>query len=145
MRNGIVRTLSLGISILSVACVCGGDNPPAVPTDAEVTKQLVGKWAIEEVSEQGNLKINGTAQYKKDGTFEGQATIGSGEMPAKIALSGTWKVIDGVIVSSITRSSLPVIIAKGFTSKHQVISIDEKSLKFKTETGKGIVRMRLKD
>ncbi len=142
MHRWIVGLLLLTISTTLVSSSSGFDEPPAAPTDAEISKHLVGKWAVDEVGEQ-KLKVKGTAHYKKDGTFEGAATIGNGESPAKIAISGTWKVADGVITSTVTKSSLSVVIAQGRVYKDQVLAIDEKAIKYKTEAGTDRVRLRL--
>ncbi len=144
MRHWLVGLLLLVTSTVSISDARGLSVLRLAPTDDEITKQLVGKWAFDEVGQQG-LKVKGTAHYKKDGTFEGEATIGTNEKPVKVALSGTWKVAEGVITSTVTKSSLPVVIAKGFNYKFQVIAIDDDSLKYKNEADKEVVRMRLKE
>jgi len=143
MRNGVVGIFLVGAMVLLCEASSFG-APPDVPVDEEITKRVVGKWVIDEVSELG-LKVKGTANYQKDGTFVGQAVIGTGDDPAKLKLTGTWKVEKGVIVSIITKSSIPAVVAKGASYRFRVISIDEVMLKYKNEADKEVTRMRHKE
>ena len=104
-----------------------------VARDEEITKLLVGKWAIEE----------GTQIYNKDGTFEAVVTLEGGK-GIEITVSGTWKVKEGVLIETITKSSSP-IFKEGRESKDTVISIDEKVLKFKDEMGKERTAKRINE
>ncbi|MCE9566834.1 MAG: hypothetical protein K8U57_32920 [Planctomycetes bacterium] len=143
MWNGVVAVfVTASMVLVSEASSFGG--LPDVPMDEEITTHIIGKWAIDEVGELG-LKVKGTAHYHKDGTFDGQAVIGTGDDPAKIKLTGTWKVAKGVIVSTVTKSSLPAVIAKGVTYRFQVISIDDEMLRYKNEADKEVVRKRQKE
>jgi hypothetical protein len=123
----------------------GHDDPPKKLTDAEISKLLVGKWSIEEGGDKGP-KIKGTENYKKDGIVEAEATVDDGKnAPLKISLSGTWKVMDGVIVTKVTKSNVPDLIPEGHVSKDTVISIDDKEIKYKSEGGQEKTHKRLKD
>jgi hypothetical protein len=51
----------------------------------------------------------------------------------------------GVIVSTVTKSSLPALIAKGASYKFRVISITEEVLVYKNQADKEIVRKRQKE
>lgn len=134
---------SLFVVSTVLACEANGfEDTASAPTDTEISKHIVGKWAFDEVGELG-LQIKGTANYNKDGTFAGEATIVTSERLVKIVLSGTWKVADGVIASTVTKSSMPAVIGTGCTYKFQVVAIDERSLKYKNEADKEIVRMRV--
>ncbi|MBA4190731.1 MAG: hypothetical protein C0467_22325 [Planctomycetaceae bacterium] len=144
MHNLITGAIFLTASLLFVELCHGADDAPKKLDDAEITKHLVGKWAVDEVGDHG-LKVRGTAHFKKDGTFEAEATIGDGEKPVKLSLSGTWKVSDGVIVSTVTKSSSPAIVAQGRVTKNHVISIGERTIKHKSEMGKECIRTRIKE
>lgn len=121
-----------------------GDDPPKKLTDAEISKLLIGKWVVEDGTEKGP-RIKGTNHYKEDGVLDTEATIEANGKTIKVTLSGNWKVKDGIIVATVTKTSTPELIKEGHVSKDQVISIDDKMLKYKSEKGKESVRKRVKD
>ena len=112
-------------------------------TDAEITKLLVGKWALE-VDEMG-VKVKGTQEYTKDGKFVGEATIEAGKNTIKLTVSGTWVVKDGKVIETVKKSNQPMIAPEGKESKDTVISIDDKVYKFKDEMDKERTVKRIKD
>jgi hypothetical protein len=63
----------------------------------------------------------------------------------KIAVSGTWKVSDGVIIATVTKTNVPELIKEGIVTKDRVLSLDEKLLKLEAEDGKEQVRKRVKE
>jgi hypothetical protein len=144
MRCVIVGVLLLFGSGALAGWAAGREDPPKKLTDAEISKLLVGKWAVEEGAEKGP-KIKGANHYKKDGTIEAEATIEAGGETLKVTLSGTWKVMDGLIIATVTKTSAPELIKEGHVSKDQVISIDDKMLRYKTERGKESTRKRVKE
>jgi hypothetical protein len=112
-------------------------------TDAEITKLLVGKWAVE-VDEMG-VKVKGTQEYTKDGKFAAEATIEAGKNTIKLTVSGTWVVKDGMVIETVKKSNQPMIVPEGKESKDKVISIDDKVYKFKDEMDKERTVKRIKD
>ena len=108
-------------------------------TDAEIAKRLIGKWSGVE----SGGRVKGITDYKKDKTFQGTATLQLGEMTIKIAISGTWKVVDGYIIGKITKSSEEMIVKPGHVAKDLVLSIDDNVLTYKTDSGKKSIRNRV--
>jgi hypothetical protein len=62
-----------------------------------------------------------------------------------VAISGTWKVADGVVTETVTKSNVPDLIKEGLVSKDKVISVDDKEYKYKDEMGKEKSHKRKKD
>ena len=133
----------LALAVITNAAV-GFDDPPKKLTDAEISKLLVGKWTVEDSNDKG-LKIKLTVKYAKDGTFETEATLTAGEKSLNLMLSGTWKVTDGMIIATVTKTGAPDLFKEGHVSKDQVLAIDEKTIKYKTEKGKEVVYKRAKE
>jgi hypothetical protein len=79
-----------------------------------------------------------------DGTLDAEAVIGEGDKSFKVVLSGTWKVSEGVIIGTVTKTNVPDLIVEGFVTKDQVVSLDDKLLTYKTENGKENSRKRIK-
>ncbi|HEV3437325.1 MAG TPA: hypothetical protein VG122_08200, partial [Gemmata sp.] len=76
---------------------------------------------------------------------DAEATIEAGQNTLKITVSGTWKVKDGVIIATVTKTSAPELIKEGLVSKDTVISIDDKVFKYKDMGGKEKSQKRMKD
>ncbi len=142
-RIVLVIPVLLAFGMLPSSAI-GREDPPKKLTDEQISKLLVGKWAAEEGGEKGP-KVKGTTYYKKDGTYEAEGKITNGEKSLSITFSGTWKVVDGMIVGRMTKSYIPELLKEGKVYKDQVLSIDDKILKFKTEDGKESVRKRIKE
>ena len=121
------------------------EDPPKKQTDEEITKLLVGKWIVDEGDGQKEPKIKGVVQYKKDGTVEAEATVEINNNTIKVAISGTWKVADGVVTETVTKSNVPDLIKEGLVSKDKVISVDDKEYKYKDDSGKEKSHKRKKD
>jgi hypothetical protein len=130
------------LAALAASTVVAHDDAKKL-TDEQITKLLLGKWAIEE--DEMGVKVKGTQNYMKEGKFEAEATIEAGKQTFKLTLSGTWKVKDGSVIETITKSSNPDAIPEGKESKDKVISIDDKTYKFKDEKDKERTVKRLKD
>jgi hypothetical protein len=141
---------SLGVVFIFAAMTLAGwvsarEEPPKKQTDEEIGKLLVGKWIIDEGDGQKEPKIKGSIVYKKDNTVNLEATLDFGKETLKIILEGTWKVKDGVIIATVTKTSHPEHIKEGHVSRDILISVTEKELKYKDEMGKEKLHKRTKD
>jgi hypothetical protein len=121
------------------------EDTPKKQSDEEIGKLLVGKWIVDEGDGKTEPKIKGILNYKKDGTVDVDATLDFGKESLKISVSGTWKVKDGIIVATVTKTSHPELIKEGLVSKDKVISVTEKELKYKDEMGKEKLHKKMKD
>jgi hypothetical protein len=121
------------------------EDPPKKQTDEEISKLLIGKWIVDEGDGQKEPKIKGSVNYKKDSTVVVEATIDFGKDNLKVFLEGTWKVKDGVITATVTKTSHPELIKEGHISKDKLISVSDKELKYTDEMGKEKLHKRTKD
>ena len=134
MRRVLATTLLL---IGSAAAVAG------VPDDPTITKTLVGRWTTC-VAGGSATDPDGTIRYDKAGTFaaQGDVKLGGGEK-AEVRLEGTWKVADGSILHTVTKSTHPGLAPVGGELREKVLAIDEKSLRVKRGVGAERERKRL--
>jgi hypothetical protein len=128
--------------VLTLVYVTGrADEPAKKLSDAAITKLMVGKW-YEERKEKG-LEVNGTETFRNDGTFSGEATFKRQGQTLKVAVTGSWKVVDNVLTVTIETCNPPVI-KKGRVSRDQVLSVTEKEFRYKyKEDGKERVKSRV--
>lgn len=144
MRRALVGLLILLGSNEFPGRAAGDGDSLRKPTDAEIRRLLVGKWAYEKGVE-GGPKLQATNHYKKDGIFESEGTFTADGKTLNIILSGTWEVKDGIIISTLKKTSHPTMIKEGYVSKDQVISIDDKTLRYTTERGTESIERRIKE
>jgi hypothetical protein len=109
MRNWVVGSIILSTPMALIGWANAHADTQRKLTDAEISKLLVGKWAVEEGDEKGP-KIKGLNHYKKNGTLDATGTLTVGEKSLKIVLSRTWKVSDGLIIARVTKSNVPELI-----------------------------------
>jgi len=146
-----MKVKSFGVLVLFTSFTITGpafghEDKANKQTDEEITKLLVGKWTVDEGDGVKEPKIKGTMNYKKDGTVDAEATIDAGKQTFKISLSGTWKVKEGVLISTVTKTNAPELIKEGHVSKDTVVSIDDKEFKYKEEKSEKLkVEKRMKE
>ncbi len=117
-------------------------SPAETPTkmpDAQITELLVGKWAID------FQLMKGSHHYTKDGSFYVDASIKDLDKWLQLSMAGTWKVSDGVLIETITKTNMPELLKVGHVSRARVVFIDQSTLRFRGDDGKEIVRQRVKD
>jgi hypothetical protein len=119
-RTGISLVLALG---LCVPALVTNAREEKKPSDADITKLLVGKWRFEPGEK--DLPIKMTLAFTKDQTYSVEAE--SLQVKYKVKASGTWKVEQGEIVMTTKESTNAKEI--GEVGRAKVISIDESILK----------------
>jgi hypothetical protein len=138
----VVPVLLLGWAVVSAT-----GQHARKPSDADLTRLLVGKWTADEKMDA--LRMKGSASYNKDGTFKGEMQleieVDGIKESAKIMVAGTWKVVDGAIETTVTESSEPQLSPLGATSKETVVAIDDTTVRTKTEKFKAITWKRVKN
>lgn len=144
MRNFMGVTLVLIVSAIGSSDFATAANKPVKPTDAEITKALVGRWEYTDGDEKTQIK--GIDQYRKDGTFTAEGRVFSNDKEVlKVSLSGTWKVSNGTIIATPTKVNPPEALPKGEKSEEDVIAIDQNQITVKTKKGKEKIYKRLAD
>jgi len=138
----VVPVLLLGWAVVSAT---GQDAKK--PSDADLTRLLVGKWTADEKMD--TLRMKGSASYNKDGTFKGEVRLdieidGISES-VEVKVAGTWKVAAGAIEITITESNEPQFSPVGTTSKEDIVALNATTLRTKTEKFQAITWKRAKN
>lgn len=145
MRIRLSGVVVFFVAMTVTGWVSAREDPPKKQTDEEITKLLIGKWVIDEGDGKKEPKVKGVVHYKKDGTVEAEGTVEFGDNSLKISITGTWKVSEGVVTETVTKTNVPDVIKEGLVSKDKVISIDDKTYKYKDDAGKEKTHKRMKD
>jgi uncharacterized protein (TIGR03066 family) len=112
--------LALGLFVPALVTNAGEGKKPS---DADLTKLLVGKWRFE--SGEKDLPIRMTLAFAKDKTYSVEAE--SLQPKYKVKASGTWKVEKGEVVMTTKGSTNRDEV--GQVGRTKVISVDGSTLK----------------
>jgi len=82
---------------LAMLLIAAADEPAKLPSDAELTKSIEGKWSIETTLDNG-LRGKGITAFRKDGVLQGLIIWTKKEGTLTVKLTGRWEIKDGEIV-----------------------------------------------
>src|SRR5437870_12782441 len=102
MEKLMIRRCAILLMLLPVCCAilsAQDANKPKRPTDAEISKLVVGKWKQDRKIKETEIKA--TDDFFKDGTCKSQGTLKRGDEIIKVAMTGTWKISDGLLIQVI--------------------------------------------
>jgi hypothetical protein len=106
-----------------------------------MSRSLVGTWAGEEGGNGAKAKI--TRTYQPDGLFLGETSSAqASEGSSKRSMTGTWLVQNGVLTEKVQKGGQARTSKPAQTRKYQIVSVDDKVLKLKTENGEESVLNR---
>jgi hypothetical protein len=107
--------------------------PAEVPPDAEVTKLLVGTWECHDEDIPGFK--GGGFTLRADGTYSSYAVMKVLDKEDRVYTEGTWKVEDGVLIQTTTKTNNPEIEKVGNVANDKLLGATEKEFKIKTASG----------
>lgn len=111
-------------------------------SDAEIARLLIGKW-------QGSdpvTGVTGTLLYLKDGTFKGEGTVTLADGDKiRFQAEGKWKVSEGALYFTITKSTRPGVAPVGIEVKETIHALNETVVRYTRGLGKVKERTRVKD
>ena len=67
------------------------------PSDAEITKLVVGKWSQNQKLK--TVEIKAKDHFFNDGTWKSQGTLTIGDKVVKLTMTGTWKSYSRMLCS----------------------------------------------
>lgn len=111
-------------------------------TDDGIRQKVVGTWIVDRQSSNG-LSIEGTVKILSDGSFVSKATLILGEKKQEDGYEGTWQVMSGYLIETITKTSSK-IHRVGKITRDKIIHVDNSELSYLTESGDVVTRKRKK-
>jgi hypothetical protein len=112
------------------------------PTDAEIEKLAAGKWSQQ--SFEGDVEINSTTIYRKDGTFLKEGTLTKGNRMLKVTVTGRWKVSNAMLSETLEMTDPPGP-PSDTQSTDAIIEINDKVLRYRTEKNVERTKTRVAD
>jgi len=112
--------------------------------DSRIRQRLVGQWS--DVIQGDAVTVKSTDTYVSDGTFavEGEIHPKDGT-PFTVKVDGHWEVKNGVVISTVTRSSDVSLVPVGTITRDRVLLINSKEFHCVTEAGRLSKQLRITD
>jgi hypothetical protein len=117
-------------------------EPQSHPTDDEIRQRIVGIWLVDTRLSNGNSVV-GTEAILSSGVITSKATLTLGDSKEALEFTGTWQVKDGYLIETVKKSNTDRIPI-GKITRDKVITLDDKTYVFETESGKTVTRQRSK-
>jgi hypothetical protein len=103
------------------------------PTEAELAKLIVGKWAEEEMI--NALMIKSTTTYQRGGVKTVEAVATKQGISLIISASGKWKVSGSKLTEIVEKANPPRAIHTGQETTDEILEINDKICRYKTTKG----------
>jgi len=103
------------------------------PTEAELAKLIVGRWAEEETI--NGLTIKSTTTYQRGGVKTIEAVATKHGISLNISASGKWKVSGSTLTEIIEKADPPRAMHTGKETTDEILEINDKICRYKTTKG----------
>lgn len=129
------------ITIFALSLLLIGCSQKQPLTDAEISNKIVGVWKVNETAPSG-VTSSGTVSVFKDGSVTCDVKYVRGTRDLLMSYTASWRVENGFLIEAIKTTSNSNLLAVGFVTRDKVLSLDEQTFVFETETGHKIIRER---
>lgn len=114
--------------------------------DIALTKKIVGKWQVEVDDRKNKRKSIGWTVYASNGMCASRSiTKPDDGKEFQVILEAKWYILQGRLVTQVTKSSNTRIVKVGHTTREQLRSLSDTQLKYIDDEGKDIVETRVPD
>jgi hypothetical protein len=107
------------------------------PSDETIRSQIPGAWISQETLDGQPTTL--AVEYRSDGTFGASTRVTSGRYSIKHALTGTWRVHNGTLITHTEATGTPPRVAA-----YEVIAVNESMLVLRDRDGSIVVKRRAK-
>jgi hypothetical protein len=112
--------------------------------DVSLEQRLQHTWAFREAASNGVI-IEGKTAYLPEGIMNLAGRVTQNGQSRPILASGTWRVKNGYLYYTITKSNVPSIIPNGFTSGDKIVRVTANELTYiSSDNGKVVTEHRIK-
>lgn len=132
--------MRLRAATLVLAAAAGLAAAGDKPSDGDIARLLVGKWASPAAAKEGS----GTIRYRDDGTYAAEGTTRAGGEDVRVSFEGIWKVSGGEVLMEITKSNSG-LAPIGTKLTETVKAIDGEVFRFVRGSGDERRRTRVKE
>ena len=136
---GCFCLLSLALPAISDA------QTPRKVSDEELSQRLVGKWQVEYEDPKTKRRAIGWTIYADNGLAASRSITKVGDKEINLVLQAKWKIENGILITTITKSSDPSIVKVATVTKDRLTVLTPKQLQYIDGEGKTIREIRVPD
>ena len=111
-------------------------------TDDEIRQKIVGTWLVNNHFSNGN-SLMVTERILSNNSVATKATFTIGEHKEELEYNATWRVKDGYLIETVTKSNSKQV-PLGKITRDKVITLNDNVYVCQTESGKTITEQRSK-
>lgn len=118
---------------------------PRPVTDEFLSQRMVGKWQVEYFDEKTKRKSIGWTVYNDRGLAASRSLTKVGDEVQNIVLQARWRIENGVLITTITKSSHPDVVKVASVTRDRLTVLTEKRMQYIDQDGKTINEIRVPD
>lgn len=118
---------------------------PRRVTDEFLSQRIVGKWQVEYFDEKTKRKAIGWTVYSDRGLAASRSVAKIDGETTHVILQARWRIENGVLITTITKSSHPEIVKVASVTRDRLTMLTEKRMQYIDQDGKTITELRVPD
>jgi hypothetical protein len=137
--NKLIIVLCIFASIVQTSCsnIVRNNN-----SDDSLSSAIVGKWTVK--TEEASFTLESITEYTADGLSHTNSVLTIEGEIINIEAKGKWKILNGILLTEVTDSSLPQLLKKGDADRDEIVSISREQAVFITSLGKKAIYQRVR-
>jgi hypothetical protein len=129
--------------LLLISCAWAPVSQSPQLADASLFAAIIGCWTDQRAAQ--GVTVRGLTCYHPDGKAEMTAEAKGGGVQLAVKASGTWRIANKKLISTVTESSLPQMMAPGTTTTDDIISISADRMVIITEDGTKYISVKVEE
>jgi hypothetical protein len=111
--------------------------------DREAAAKLMGTWMIRP-DDYASIMGAGIYTFRGDGTYLAQGTVKFRDRYVTVEGQGNWRIVKGVLIEDVTKSSVPEIVPIGRTYHDILLAVTDEQCWIREEDGTEHIWTRFK-
>ncbi|MEZ6086886.1 MAG: hypothetical protein R3C05_02395 [Pirellulaceae bacterium] len=121
----------------------GQAQTPRKVSDEDLSKRLLGKWQVEFEDPKTKRQSIGWTVYAENGLAASRSITKVGDKEINLVLQAKWKIENGVLITTITKSSDTSIVKVASVTKDRLTVLTSKQLQYIDADGNTIREIRV--
>jgi hypothetical protein len=138
-----MRIVSIGLLAALALISCAFSLQAKPLEDRGVAAKLTGTWIIRPDDYASTMR-GGICTFRRDGTYLAQGSVKFRDHYVTGEGQGNWRIVKGVLIEDVTKSSVPEIVPIGRTYHHILLAVTDEGCWIREEDGTEHIWTRFK-
>ena len=137
--------LLVSLCTFPISGLLSAREPRKLMKDDGISRKLLGTWLVHAAWKPAPVPTHcdGMEIYTPDGKVAVQGTLTVAAIDKNLfEYEATWKIENGFLIETLTKSSLPKVFRVGATTRDKIIRIGNRKLTYRTEFGRVCTQTR---